>query len=59
MSKDELISSIENEVKYRLESLIPGAVVTTYTDLDSAPSRHGLNVKGDEWEIEIAIFAKP
>lgn len=60
MLKEELPALIEKEVKHRLESLLAGeAIVTTYSDLESAPSVHGLNVKGNEWEIEIAIFAKP
>lgn len=59
MKKEELIPLIENEVKARLESLLSGtATITTYSDIESAPSTNGLNVKGDGWEIEINIFSK-
>lgn len=58
MTKEELIPLIENEVKAHLESLLSGTTITTYTDIESAPSNHGLNVKGDGWEIEINIYSK-
>jgi hypothetical protein len=54
--KEGLTFTIEQQLKEALVN--KGYEVETYSDQESAISKHGLNVKGHEWEIEIAIYPK-